>query len=125
MREDHATGRPSRFALADRESDALIGTIGLEPKSDDLAELGYWIGQPFWGRGYASEAALALVQYARERLQFRRLSAVTDPENDASHRILIKAGFVCTGTHPREKPSRRGSMALRTHEYTDLRGASG
>jgi RimJ/RimL family protein N-acetyltransferase len=123
VRDDHATGRPSRFGMADRESNMLIGTIGIEPKSADLGELGYWIGQPFWGRGYASEAAAALVQHAWERLPFRRLSAVTDPENGASHRVLLKTGFVCTGTQPREKPSRRGSTALRTYEYAGLSGA--
>ena len=124
VREDHATDRPSRFGLADRESNALIGTIGIEPKGDNSGELGYWIGQPFWGRGYASEAAAALVQYARERLPFRRLTAVTDPENGASHRVLLKAGFACTGKQAREKPSRRGSTALRTYEYADLRGSN-
>jgi RimJ/RimL family protein N-acetyltransferase len=122
---DHATGRPSRFGMADRESDVLIGTIRIEPKSEDSGELGYWIGRPFWGRGYASEAAAALVQYARERLPFRRLTAVTDPENDASHRVLLKTGFDCTGTRARANPSRRGSTALRTYEYANVRGADG
>ena len=61
---------------------------------------------------------------SRERLLFRRLTAVTDPENDASHRVLLKTGFTCTGTWPRETPSRRGSMALRTYEYRTCAAAS-
>lgn len=124
VHEDHASGCPSRFAIADRETDALIGTIDLEPRGGDVGELGYWIGQRFWGRGYASESAAALLRHAREALSFRRLTAVTDPENAASHRVLLKAGFTCTGTRLRAQPSRRGSTTLRTYEYTDLHATS-
>jgi RimJ/RimL family protein N-acetyltransferase len=64
-----------------------------------------------------------VVRHIRERRLFRRLTAVTDPENDASHRVLLKTGFVCIGTFPREAPSRRGSTARRTYEH-DLDGGS-
>jgi RimJ/RimL family protein N-acetyltransferase len=121
--DDHATGRPTRFGIADGESDALVGTIAIEPKGESSGELGYWIGRAFWGRGYASEAAAAVVSHVREQRLFRCLTAVTDPENDASHRVLLKTGFVCTGTFPRETPSRRGSMARRTYAH-DLDGGS-
>jgi RimJ/RimL family protein N-acetyltransferase len=116
VRDDHATGHPSRFGIAERDSDALIGTIGLEPRDGEAGELGYWIAQGSWGRGYASEAAAALLQYAGGRCRFRRLAAVTDPENDASHRVLLKAGFTCIGTRPRQQPSRRGAKTLRAYE---------
>ena len=123
--DDHASGLPSRFAIADHENDTLIGTIGLEPKQGGVGELGYWIARQCWGRGYASEAASALITCARDNLSFHRLTAVTDPENEPSHRVLLRAGFVCTGARPREKPSRRGSMTLRTYEYPKFSGARG
>src|SRR6266487_1364706 len=55
VRQDHATGRPRRFAIALRETDRLIGGAGLDGGTGDgSAEpaLGYWIGQPYWRNGY-------------------------------------------------------------------------
>jgi RimJ/RimL family protein N-acetyltransferase len=58
------------------------------------AEIGYWIGRPYWGRGYASEAVRLVVAFALEDLGLRRLYAHVLAHNPASGRVLEKAGFV-------------------------------
>lgn len=74
-----------------------IGAIGLHPESDVFrfnCELGYWLAEPFWGRGYVTQAVQAMVVYARENFNFRRLYARPYGRNVASQRVLEKAGFV-------------------------------
>src|ERR1700746_2272380 len=58
------TGTSARFAITLRDSGVLVGGIGLRiDPPHQHAELGYWIGVPYWGRGYATEAARAVVRY--------------------------------------------------------------
>ena len=57
------------------------------------AEVGYWIGVPYWSRGYASEACNALVDFAFQQLRLRRLHASHLARNPQSGRVLFKAGF--------------------------------
>jgi RimJ/RimL family protein N-acetyltransferase len=100
----HAGGR---FAIADRASDALLGAIGIEHGTDDR-ELGYWLGPDHWGRGLMSEAVAAIVAHGFETLGVHRLHATTDPDNAASQRVLVKAGFRQIGNQPADPPTRRG-----------------
>ena len=76
---------------------ALVGVIGLHFADGQVPELGYWLGEPYWGFGYASEAAIALVVAARaagaHALRSRALV-----NNAGSLGVLRKAGFVETGT---------------------------
>lgn len=74
----------------------LIGGIGVsvrDDRDDDEWELGYWLGEPYWNRGYASEAATALRDHAFEALKLERIVAGHYAENHASGRILSKLGF--------------------------------
>jgi RimJ/RimL family protein N-acetyltransferase len=75
---------------------ALIGMCGLDPRQDG-AELGYWLGVPFWGRGYATEAARAVIDYAFAKLGHGLLSSGARVSNPASRRVLEKCGFQWTG----------------------------
>ena len=85
-RGDHA------FAIT--LDDALIGAIGLHAKPDhDRAEIGYWIGVPYWGRGYATEAARAIVEHGFEKLGLHRMYAMHFMRNPASGRVLQKIGM--------------------------------
>jgi RimJ/RimL family protein N-acetyltransferase len=70
----------------------LIGGIGLDT-SGGTAELGYWISPPFWGLGFATEAARAVVNMARESLPCRKVVARHFVDNPASGRVLQKNGF--------------------------------
>src|SRR5437588_7070476 len=82
VRQDHATGRPRRFAIALSETDRLIGGGGLDGSTGDGSDepaLGYWIGQPYWRNGYAREAVAAAIDYAFRTLGFATVRAYTDP----------------------------------------------
>lgn len=77
------------------EGPEFIGAISLKAKGDDVFELGYWVGPPFWNTGYASEAAAAVV--AAGRAAGARLTAQVAEENEASAHVLVNAGFRETG----------------------------
>jgi len=74
----------------------LVGGVGLHPDGDDL-ELGYWIARPYWGLGFATEAARAVVDIARHTLRRSRLVSGHFIDNPASGRVLAKLGFRPTG----------------------------
>lgn len=75
---------------------ALIGMCGLEPRPDG-AELGYWLGVPFWRRGYATEAVRALIDYGFGEFGYEVLRSGARVSNPASRRVLEKCGFQWTG----------------------------
>jgi RimJ/RimL family protein N-acetyltransferase len=90
------------FAIASQ--DELIGGVGIEPQSDVYrrsGELGYWLAEPFWGRGIATAAAKAMVQYAFTRLDLVRVFAGVFATNPGSARVLEKAGFHFEGRSQR------------------------
>ena len=74
----------------------LCGLIGLILQNDvyrKSAELGYWIGEPFWGKGIATEAVKSIVRYAFENLKLKRIYAGTFEYNLGSMKTLEKNGF--------------------------------
>jgi len=74
----------------------LYGAVTLSNVRRGVAEtgtVGYWIGQPFAGRGLATAAVGAMVRYAFDELRLHRLEAACLPTNDASRRVLEKSGF--------------------------------
>jgi RimJ/RimL family protein N-acetyltransferase len=81
------------WAVVRRQDDRLIGACGLTIERDhDRAELGYWIGKPYWGNGYATEAAAALVRYAFAS-GLNRVMARHFRGNVASGRVMQKIGM--------------------------------
>lgn len=75
---------------------AAVGAAGLHRKFDVYrltAEIGYWLGEEFWGRGIATEAVKALSTYAFDRFELVRLTASVFEGNIASMRVLEKAGY--------------------------------
>lgn len=86
------------FAIAN--SDELIGGIGLMLQPDVYrfsAEIGYWIAEPFWGKGIASLALVALCTYVFEQFDLNRIFAGVFQGNKASMRVLEKSGFKLEG----------------------------
>lgn len=74
--------------------EGLIGAISLTVDSQhELAELGYWIGKPYWGNGYGTEAARMLIQYGFTAMGLNRIEATYLPRNVASGRVLEKVGM--------------------------------
>jgi ribosomal-protein-alanine N-acetyltransferase len=86
------------FAIVSRDSE-VMGAIGLHiERFHQRAEIGYWLGVPYWGRGYATEAAKAVIGYAFETLGVQRVFAFHFTRNPASGRVLAKAGMQREGT---------------------------
>ena len=85
----------------------LIGCTGYRAFGTDHAELGYWIGKPYWGQGYATEAVLALIAHVFDDGGFDYLTAGHFTDNPASERVLRKAGFE---PHARGDPRERGAQ---------------
>ena len=93
---DHTLDEDPPLNLAIIVNNEAVGGIGIIP-SDDIhrrsAEIGYWLGEEFWGRGIATEAVKAASQWAFESYDLNRLWAGVFAHNAASARVLVKAGF--------------------------------
>ncbi len=86
--------RGAVFAVCLRQQAVLIGAISLTVnRAENSAELGYWIGVPFWNQGYCTEAAEALVFYGFDVLRCRRIHARRLESNLQSGRVLEKIGM--------------------------------
>ena len=87
--------RTPRFAIEHREF-GFIGGLGFDEKAGRL-EVGYWLGRPFWGRGYATEALKAALAWAKADWRKKLVYAGHFSDNRASGAVLVKAGFLYTG----------------------------
>ena len=82
------------FAITLRNDGRQIGGIGLTVEQQHRhAELGYWLGVPYWGEGFATEAAREMLRYGFEDLGLHRIHASHFKHNPASGRILVKLGM--------------------------------
>jgi len=87
-----------RWAIVEKSSREIIGSCGFaRPHGIKEIELGYLLARKRWGKGFATEAAGACLQFGFEKLGFREIIALTDLENTASQKILEKIGFVKRG----------------------------
>jgi RimJ/RimL family protein N-acetyltransferase len=86
------------FAIVLRSTDALIGAIGLTTNPEhESAEIGYWVGKPYWNCGYCTEAAKAVVAYGFDVLKLNRIYAHHFSRNPASGRVMQKIGMTHEG----------------------------
>jgi RimJ/RimL family protein N-acetyltransferase len=81
------------FAIVRKEDAALVGAIGLAGIGGGEAELGYWIGVPYWNQGYCSEAGIAVLTLAFSKLGLNRIHANHFRRNPTSGRVLQKLGM--------------------------------
>lgn len=79
-------------------ADGFIGTASLMPRDGERFVVGYWIGRPHWGKGYATEAVQAIVDLAFDRLAVEAVAATARVTNGASRRVLEKCGFQFAGS---------------------------
>lgn len=93
-----AEGRNFPFAI--EHGGELVGCIGLDADrgaqtgtNGPAYEIGYWIGEPYWNRGFATEAGRAMVRHAFEASSIRALTAGHLAENHACGSVLTKLGF--------------------------------
>src|SRR6185503_2988124 len=92
----HIRGQRPEMAFAIAVNGEAVGGIGFQLGGDVervSAEIGYWLGQPFWGRGITTEALVALTEYAIVTHGLKRVVAVPFAWNTASCRVLEKAGY--------------------------------
>ena len=103
------------FAITLGENGTLVGAIGLElSKDNNRAELGYWIGKPYWSQGYCTEAAQEVARYAFAELGVHRVHAWHMRRNPASGLVMQKVGMKHEG-------SLRQHL-LKWGQYEDLEG---
>ena len=87
-------GKLCNFAITLRDSGDLVGAVGLViTRRFDHAELGYWIGKPYWGKGYCTEAARAVIGYGFTHLDLHRIHASHMARNPASGRVMENTGM--------------------------------
>lgn len=86
------------FAIVLKAGDKLVGAISLSISQEyERAEMGYWIGKPYWNQGYATEAARALLRYGFAELGLNRIYASYLARNPASGRVMEKIGMSYEG----------------------------
>lgn len=93
--------RPGQYAIIHKKTNEAIGCIGIYPRTgkdedgNDIeeAEIGYWIGSPFWGRGLVVEALKPIIEFSFNELKLNRLYISYDEGNIASKRVTEKLGF--------------------------------
>ena len=78
------------FALIFKETEELIGEVSLHlDNSRNIAQLGYWIAEPFWGKGIATEATSEILKFGFEKLDLNKIYATHYPENKASGKVML------------------------------------
>jgi RimJ/RimL family protein N-acetyltransferase len=115
-REWMDTLEPDEFVRAVLHRDELIGAVGYVAIGNGSAEIGYWIGKPWWGSGFATEAASALVRYCFTTGGFKRLTCCHFEDNDASKRVIEKLGFRPSEAASTWCDARQGEYPTRSYE---------
>ena len=101
------------FAIREKENLKLIGAIGLHLDfANRKAEIGYWLGKPFWNKGYVSEALQRILQFGFEELHLNKIFASHFPHNPTSGKVLQKNGFEFEGILKQE--------VLKNGQFLDL-----
>lgn len=116
----------SAFAFVIVHGDTVVGATGLEGVTETEAELGYWVGVPYWGQGYATEATRQTVDWAFADLGLQHLYARPLQANPASCRVLEKLGFEqgALETHEHPKWSDADKIVRYTLDRTQWRPES-
>ena len=100
-----------RVFLIEHEQEGPAGMLGFQVSDDPFPEIGYWIGKPFWGRGFATEAAQAALDWAQRSWRRRAVAGGHFLDNPASGRVLEKCGFLYTGEVRRKHSAARDTEA--------------
>lgn len=105
-RQAYETRESFTWAVVLREED-LVGSVALHLNArDENAELGYWIGRPYWGHGYATEAAEESVRFGFGELGLHRIHANHFGSNPASGKVMRNIGMTYEGTRPEHNKRR-------------------
>lgn len=105
-----------RFAI--EEGGQLVGGAGYFERTGRTAEVGFWLGRAFWGRGLATEAVAAVIRHAFTEGGFDRLTSSHFVDNPASARVLAKLGFEASGRCPIRSEARGEDVEAVTYVLT-------
>ena len=101
------------FAVVRKTGDLLIGAVCFVAIDKGEAEIGYWIGHRYWGKGYCTEAAALLLRYGLDELQLDKITARHLTVNPASGNVLNKLGMTHLGSRP--SLDRQGKTSMFEH----------
>jgi RimJ/RimL family protein N-acetyltransferase len=105
VRKQYIDNGIGRFAMISKETNEFMGWAGLKFNTEmvnnkaNFYDIGYRLDEKFWGKGFASEATYAWLNYAFETLNIKTMEAAAHTENAASNRILQKIGMQMTETY--------------------------
>ena len=103
------------YAITRQDTGQLVGAIDLLSIDKSTAALGYWIGEPFWGNGYCTEAALSLVQFSFTKMGLKKIIGEHLTTNPASGKVMKKLGMDHIGST--QKSNRYGkNVDIETYE---------
>ena len=114
-----ADGSKCIFGIRLKDTLAFIGGVGLHIDARfNRAELGYWIAEPFWGKGYMSEAVGAVIQYGFEEVELNKIHAIHLLDNPASGKVMSKNGMVKEGEMKEHVKTRNGYQDIAQYGLT-------
>ena len=94
----YASGDLAVFAIILRSDNTLVGAVGITiSQPSNRADLGYWIGVPYWNQGYCTEASKCLIDFAFNTMNLHRVTAYHLARNPASGRVMQKLGMIQEG----------------------------
>lgn len=96
-RAERADGRKGAEFVLEHRQFGVIGMLGFHDREPRRAEVGLWLGRPFWNRGYATEALTAALRWVKFDWRRHVVWAGHFTDNKASGQVLVKAGFLYTG----------------------------
>lgn len=109
MRKGNALGEHLALAITPRSKpNELIGMISAHRQASGVPFIGYWLGTPHWGKGYATEAVQGLIDSLFSLIDVTAIEADTRVINPASRRVLEKSGFRSEGSFLKSLPARGG-----------------
>ena len=97
------------YAVVRKNKNELLGSISLVEINGSSAKLGYWIGEPYWGNGYCTEATIAIVEFAFNDIGVKRVIAEHLTSNPASGHVMQKSGLQHVASA--EMPDRNKELA--------------
>lgn len=108
-KEKPQSGSQLSYAIVSLNLGVLLGAISLTHMERMQANIGYWVGEQYWGKGYCTEAGIALINHAFTALSLKRVYALHLSSNPASGRVMQKMGMKHYNTEKR--PDRYGKPA--------------
>ena len=117
--EGHQSGNEYIFAFRDKETESFMGGIGLHlDKQNNLAEVGYWLGEPHWGKGYATEGTKEMLRFGFEVLELNRITSSHYDYNPGSGRVIEKSGLIKEGIRKQQIKKEDGYHDLHVYGLT-------